>query len=42
MALIVNPKRVRSNGTELNLIQESNSGFVAAWVDDVISRMQDR
>ena len=27
---------------ELNLIQESNSNSVAAWVDDVIAKMPDK
>ena len=43
MALMINPQKdPLQTATELNLIQESNSGFVAAWVDDVISRMPDK
>ncbi len=41
--LLVSPqKEPLQIATELNLIQESNSGSVAAWVDDVIARMPDK
>ena len=43
MGLLVSPqKEPLQIATELNLIQESNSGSVAAWVDDVIARMPDK
>ncbi|MEO6732455.1 MAG: Asp-tRNA(Asn)/Glu-tRNA(Gln) amidotransferase subunit GatB [Ferruginibacter sp.] len=43
MALLVNPhKDPLQIALELNLIQESDSGSVAAWVDDVIAKMPDK
>lgn len=43
MGLIVSPqKEPLQIATELNLIQESDSGSVAAWVEDVIARMPDK
>ena len=43
MALLVAPhKDPLQIATGLNLIQESDSGPVAAWVDDVIANMPDK
>ncbi|MEO5891991.1 MAG: Asp-tRNA(Asn)/Glu-tRNA(Gln) amidotransferase subunit GatB [Ferruginibacter sp.] len=43
MALLIAPQKDPLQiATELNLIQESDSGSVAAWVDDVIAKMPDK
>ena len=43
MALIVTPQKDPLEiATTLNLVQESDTGSVAAWVDDVIARMPDK
>jgi aspartyl-tRNA(Asn)/glutamyl-tRNA(Gln) amidotransferase subunit B len=43
MALVVNPgKQPLAIAQELNLIQESDSGSVAAWVDEVIAKMPEK
>ncbi len=43
MALIVDPgKTPLQIATELNLLQESDSGSVAEWVDKVITKMPDK
>ena len=42
-ALLIHPKAdPLETATALNLIQESNSEPVAAWVDDVIAKMPDK
>ena len=42
-ALLVAPKKdALQIATELNLLQESDSGSVAAWVDEVIAKMPDK
>ncbi|MEO6722298.1 MAG: Asp-tRNA(Asn)/Glu-tRNA(Gln) amidotransferase subunit GatB [Ferruginibacter sp.] len=43
MALVVNPHRTPLEiAQQLNLIQESDSGSVAAWVDEVIEKMPEK
>jgi len=43
MALIVDPAKTPLQiATELNLLQESDSGSVANWVDEVIAKMPDK
>ncbi len=42
-AMILSPKQTALEiATGLNLVQESNNDFVAAWVDEVIARMPDK
>jgi aspartyl-tRNA(Asn)/glutamyl-tRNA(Gln) amidotransferase subunit B len=42
-ALLVSPQKTPLQiATELNLLQESDSGSVAAWVDEVIAKMPDK
>jgi aspartyl-tRNA(Asn)/glutamyl-tRNA(Gln) amidotransferase subunit B len=42
-ALLLAPKKTALElATELNLLQESDSGSVAAWVDEVIAKMPDK
>ena len=42
-ALLQSPeKNVLQLATELNLLQESNSGSIEAWVDEVITKMPDK
>jgi aspartyl-tRNA(Asn)/glutamyl-tRNA(Gln) amidotransferase subunit B len=41
--LMLSPKKTAlQTATELNLLQESDSGSVAAWVDEVIAKMPDK
>ena len=43
MALMVDPAKTPLQiATELNLLQESDSGSVAEWVDEVITKMPDK
>jgi len=43
MSMLVTPQKDPLQiATSLNLIQESNNGPVAAWVDDVIAKMPDK
>ncbi len=43
VALLVSPKKTPLQiATELNLLQESDSAPVAAWVDEVIAKMPDK
>ena len=42
-ALLLSPKKdALQIATELNVLQESNNDSVAAWVDEVISKMPDK
>ena len=42
-ALLVSPQKTPLQiATELNLLQDSDSGSVAAWVDEVIAKMPDK
>lgn len=43
MALLVDPAKTPLQvATELNLLQESDSGSVAQWVDEVIAKMPEK